>query len=315
MQPIPAPSTAAVVVSEQTNEEKSQGAKTPPALSAIFTLVHTAENTVPYPNSQQAEKERDHHLSKQSGKQHIDDSDDQIKQEERDRRQERKTLGITSVQDFTNQINKIKNTQTEPRPQFTNSSNPSHLSQQAIHIDSDESEIVGSLSASDEDLSSEIEEDLDRLNQHLSAWENELNKNRHDLITKTRANANKDDIDQCQKEVDDLETDIAQLRQILSITSQAIKHRNNIDGQQEPAVPHSPAGPAKGSVQQMLQRTKTGHRRPDIPKEKENAVPSGGGTSTTPSPYHASSQRNSALFSRSDLDSFLLMRRKKRWAQ
>jgi hypothetical protein len=311
MQPIPAPSTAAAIVSEQTDEEKSQGAKTPPALSAIFTLVHTAENTVPYPNKEQAEKERDHRLSNKSDKQNTNDIDDQIKQEERDRRQERKTLGITSVQDFTDQINKIKNTQTEPRPKFTNSSNPSHLSQQAIHIDSDESEIVGSLSASDEDLSSEIEEDLDKLNQHLSEWENELNKNRHDLITKTRANANKEDIAQCQKEVDDLETDIAQLRQILSITSQAIEHRNNIDGQQEPAVPHSPAGPAKGSVQQMLQRTKTGHRRPDIPKEKENAVPSGGNTSTTPSPYHASSERNSALFSRSDLDSFFTDEAKK----
>jgi len=129
MQPIPAPSTAAAIVSEQTDEEKSQGAKTPPALSAIFTLVHTAENTVPYPNSQQAEKERDHHLSKQSGKQHIDDSDDQIKQEERDRRQERKTLGITSVQDFTDEVNKIKNAQTKSRPTFTNSSNPTHFGQ------------------------------------------------------------------------------------------------------------------------------------------------------------------------------------------
>jgi hypothetical protein len=68
MQPIPVSSTAAAIVSEQTDEEKSQGAKTPPAQSAIFTLVHKAETTVPYPNSQQADKERDNHLSKQSGK-------------------------------------------------------------------------------------------------------------------------------------------------------------------------------------------------------------------------------------------------------
>lgn len=112
MQPIPASSTAAAIFSEQTDEEKSQGAKTPPAQSAIFTLVHKAETTVPYPNSQQAEKERDHHLSKQSEKQNINDIDDQIKQEERDRRQERKTLGITSVQDFTDEVKKIKNAQT-----------------------------------------------------------------------------------------------------------------------------------------------------------------------------------------------------------
>ena len=79
MQPIPASDPIIPIISEPNDEEKSQGAKTPPAQSTIFTLVYAAENTVPYPNSQQAEKERDHHLSKQSGKQHIDDSDDQIK--------------------------------------------------------------------------------------------------------------------------------------------------------------------------------------------------------------------------------------------
>jgi hypothetical protein len=311
MQPIPASSIAAAIVSEQTDEEKSQGAKTPPARSAIFTLVHTAENTVPYPNSQQAEKERDHHLSNKSGKQHIDDSDDQIKQEERDHRQERKTLGITSVQDFTDEINKIKNAQTETRPKFTNSSNPTHLGQQAIHTDSDESEIVGSLSTSDEDMSSELEEDLNKLHEHLDAWEKDLKKNQNDLVTKTRAKANKEEIAQCQKEVDGLQTDIAQLKQILRITAQAIENKQNIDGQQDTSASQSPTQPVKGSVQQMLQRTKTGRRRPDIPRETENAKATGSSASTQRQKLHASSDKNSALFSRSDLNSYFTNEAKK----
>lgn len=311
MQPIPAPSTAAAIVSEQTDEEKSQGAKTPPALSAIFTLVHTAENTVPYPNSQQAKKERDHHLSKQSGKQHIDDSDDQIKQEERDRRQERKTLGITSVQDFTDEVKKIKNAQTKSRPTFTNSSNPTHLGQQAIHTDSDESEIVGSLSPSDEDTSSELEEDLDKLHEHLSAWENDLKKSQIDLITKTRAKANKEEIEQCQKEVDSLQTDIAQLKQILRITARSLENNQNTDGQQETSTPQSPPRLTEGSVQQMLLRTKAGQRRPDGSNGKEQTTPDNSGTSMPQKLSNASSDKNSALFSRSDLDIFFTKEAKK----
>ena len=302
MQPIPASDPIIPIISEPNDEEKSQGAKTPPAQSTIFTLVYAAENTVPYPNSQQAEKERDRHLSKQSGKQHIDGSDDQIKQQERDRRQERKTLGITSVQDFTDEVKKIKNAQTKSRSTFTNSSNPTQFSQSTIHTDSDESEIVGSLSSADEDLSSELEEDLDKLHEHLSAWENDLKKSQTDLITKTRAKANKEEIEQWQKEVDSLQTDIAQLKQILRITARSLENKQNIDGQQETSTPQSPPRLNEGSVQQMLLRTKAGRRRPDDSKEEEQATPDSGGTSLPQKLSNASSDKNSALFSRSDLD-------------
>lgn len=315
MQPIPASDPIIPIISEPNDEEKSQGAKTPPAQSTIFTLVYAAENTVPYPNNQQAEKERDRHLSKQSGKQHIDGSDDQIKQQERDRRQERKTLGITSVQDFTDEVKKIKNAQTKSRSTFTNSSNPTQFSQSTIHTDSDESEIVGSLSSADEDLSSELEEDLDKLHEHLSAWENDLKKSQTDLITKTRAKANKEEIEQWQKEVDSLQTDIAQLKQILRITARSLENKQNIDGQQETSTPQSPPRLNEGSVQQMLLRTKAGRCRPDDSKEEEQATPDSGGTSLPQKLSNASSDKNSALFSRSDLDILFSKEAKKRLAQ
>lgn len=298
------------------DEEKSDSHEVPDTSiqstsSAKFTLLHTTANTTPYPNNKQAKKERDHNLNEQSKQQAINDIDDQIKQEERDLRQERKALGITSVQEFTDELNKIKKAQTEYRPKLTNSSNPTHLGHTTTPTDSDRSEIMSSLSTSDEGLSSEIEQDLNKLHEYLDAWEKDLKKNQNDLVTKTRAKANKEEIAQCQKEVDGLQTDIAQLKQILRITAQSIENKQNIDGQQDTSASQSPTQPVKGSVQQMLQRTKTGRRRPDIPRETENAKATGSSASTQRQKLHASSDKNSALFSRSDLNSYFTNEAKK----
>jgi hypothetical protein len=61
----------------------------------------------------------------------------------------------------------------------------------------------------------------------------------------------------------------------------------------------------------MLLRTKTGQRRPDGSKGKEQTTPDNSGTSMPQKLSNASSDKNSALFSRSDLDIFFTKEAKK----
>lgn len=99
------------------------------------------------------------------------------------------------------------------------------------------------------DSPSSNEEELRPFHEALSKWQDELTLNKTELITKTRARANKEEIEQCQKEVDSLQTDIEKLKQILHIAvtnTESIPKTAEIDGT---SPPQSPTQPEKARLQ------------------------------------------------------------------
>jgi len=145
------------------------------------------------------------------------------------------------------------------------------------------------------------EEELRPFHEYLSNWEKDLKKNKTELITKTHAKANKEEIAQCQQEVDALQKDIEKLKQILHIAvtdSESTPEASDV-GAVSPT--QSPPQSPKGSVAAVLHRTKAGRRYYTTANESAEATIPSNATSTPLKQLHESSTRKSALFSREDL--------------
>jgi hypothetical protein len=166
---------------------------------------------------------------------------------------------------------------------------------------SENSESEDSRFLSDANSPQTIEEELRPFHETLSKWEEELNKNKTELVIKTRAKADKEEIAQYQQEVNALQTDIEKLRQILHIA--AIDPESTLDTPNAEGDPltQSPKQAEKSSVADVIRRTKTGRRNYAA---SENRVQSTTLSSTTPTPLKqldGSSTRKGALLSRDDL--------------
>lgn len=145
------------------------------------------------------------------------------------------------------------------------------------------------------------EEELRPFHEELSKWEEDLKKNKTELITKTHAKANKEEIAQCQQEVDALQKDIEKLKQILQIAvtdSESTPEASDV-GAVSPT--QSPPQSPKGSVAAVILRTKAGRRYYTTTNESAGGTTPSNATSTPLKQLHESSTRNSALFSREDL--------------
>ncbi|NDF98962.1 MAG: hypothetical protein EB101_08580, partial [Chitinophagia bacterium] len=165
---------------------------------------------------------------------------------------------------------------------------------------SETSDSDDSWSSSDTNSPSANEEVLLPLHEYLSNWEEDLKKNKTELVTKTRAKANKEEIDQCQQEVDALQKDIEKLKQILQIAVTDPESTPEVSDFGAVSLTQSPPQSPKGSIADVIRRTKTGRR--NHPTSDENTKPTA--SSATPTPLeqlHESSTRNSALLSREDL--------------
>jgi predicted Rossmann fold nucleotide-binding protein DprA/Smf involved in DNA uptake len=126
---------------------------------------------------------------------------------------------------------------------------------QTIHTDSDESNRGLTYLLLMRIYHQSLKRILKNYTNTSSAWENDLKKSQTDLITKTRAKANKEEIEQCQKEVDSLQTRHRTTKTNSSnyspIAGKQTEYRwaaRNLDAQQ------SPPRLNEGSVQQMLLR-------------------------------------------------------------
>lgn len=121
-----------------------------------------------------------------------------------------------------------------------------------------------------------------------------------DLLIKTRAKANQAELDQCQKDINTLQKQVAQLENVFSIAQYGSS--DTIPGQMsDRPAPPSPDSKPQESVAEALRRTRTGRRR----TFNDNQVNSVSTTSTPLKELHDSTARNSALFSREDLRQFL----------
>ncbi len=145
------------------------------------------------------------------------------------------------------------------------------------------------------------EEELRPFHKYLSNWAEDLKKNKTELITKTHAKANKEEIAQCQQEVDALQKDIEKLKQILQIAvtdSESTPEASDV-GAVSPT--QSPPQSPKGSLAAVMLRTKAGRRYYTTANESAEATTPSNATSTPLKQLHESSTRKSALFSREDL--------------
>jgi len=173
-------------------------------------------------------------------------------------------------------------------------------SDSSVDAPSETSESDDSWSSSDTNSPSAKTEALRPFHEYLSKWEEDLKKNKTELVTKTRAQANKEEIAQCQQEVDALQRDIEELKRILHISaidSQSTQETPDIGvASTRPSSTQAP----KGSIADVIRRTKTGRRH--HPTSDEDTKPAA--SSATPTPLkrlYESSTRNSALLSREDL--------------
>jgi hypothetical protein len=128
-----------------------------------------------------------------------------------------------------------------------------------------------------------------------------LQKAQTDLITRTRANANKAEIEQRQNQVSELQSEVAKLAKVLSIANQSPDAALSEQGDTGGSPPQSPHSKDQHSLAGVIHRTRTGKRRTAIPDQSR-------ATSTPSTPFkelHESANRNSALLSRDDLKQYL----------
>jgi hypothetical protein len=145
------------------------------------------------------------------------------------------------------------------------------------------------------------EEELRPFHETLCKWEDELKKNKTELVIKTRAKANKEEIAQYQQEINALQTDIEKLKQILRIAEIDSESTPDTPDAEVDLITQSPTQAEKSSVADVIRRTKTGRRNYAT---SENKVQSTTLSNSTPTPLkqlHGSSTRRSALLSRDDL--------------
>ena len=90
MRPISSGLEAKNLIQQSTDEEQlSQGESKQPLQQSqqqVFTTIHTAANTTPYPNNNQADKERIRNNARRARVQENNDPNAQIKQQERELR-------------------------------------------------------------------------------------------------------------------------------------------------------------------------------------------------------------------------------------
>ncbi len=350
----------------------------PPEQQTTFKAIHTAANSTPYPNGKHADKEKVQNNARQGSRQGNSTANDEIKQQQRDDLQAKKSTGIRSVKHFSDELNKIKKGHDNPNHSSSKSSDPDRLhpphdesstainpkewsktapslqqlnddireckasiqkatesnqekeierlqrkleslQQQYAHLrqtlpsdrDTDSDSSVGPPSETSEsddswplfetNSPSTKEEQLRPFHQELSKWEEDLKKNKTELITKTHAKANKEEIAQCQQEVDALQKDIEKLKQILQIAvtdSESTPEASDV-GAVSPT--QSPPQSPKGSLAAVMLRTKAGRRYYTTANESAEATTPSNATSTPLKQLHESSTRKSALFSREDL--------------
>ena len=128
-----------------------------------------------------------------------------------------------------------------------------------------------------------------------------------DLITSTRANANKAEIEQRQHQVSELQSEVAKLAKVLSIANQSPDAALSEQGDTGGSPPQSPDSKDQHSLAGVIHRTRTEKRRTAIPDQSR-------ATSTPPTPLkelHESANRNSALFTREELKQYLSAEAKK----
>ena len=326
MRPISSGLEAKNLIQQSTDEEQlSQGESKQPLQQSqqqVFTTIHTAANTTPYPNNNQADKERIRNNARRARVQENNDPNAQVKQQERELRNAINdcTASIKSASEKGQEkkIERLEKKLTSLQQQYANlrqtlESDRVADSDSSVGPPSEESESEDSWFPSDEnspansttniqtDSPSPNEEELRPFHEALSKWQDELTLNKTELITKTRARANKEEIEQCQKEVDALQTDIEKLKQILHIAAkntESIPKTSEIDGT---SPPQSPTQPEKSSVADMIRRTKTGRRNYAATENRADSITPSSATSTPLKQLHTDSTRNSALLSREEL--------------
>ena len=314
------------LIQQSTDKEQlTQGESKQPLQQSqqqVFTTIHTAANTTPYPNNNQADKERVRNNARRARVQENNDPNTQIKQQEREllnaisdctasikaaaeKNQEKKIERLEKkLASLQQQYANLRQMLGSDRVSDSDSSvgSPSEDSEsENSWFPSGENSRTNSTTNSPTDSPSSNEEELRPFHEALSKWQDELTLNKTELITKTRARANKEEIEQCQKEVDSLQTDIEKLKQILHIAvtnTESIPKTAEIDGT---SPPQSPTQPEKSSVADMIRRTKTGRRNYDAPENRADSITPSSATSTPLKQLHTDSTRNSALLSRHDL--------------
>ena len=318
MLPILSGLEAKSLIQQSTDEEHPTQAESKQPLhqaqQQAFTTIHTAANTTPYPNSNQADKERVRNNTHRAKTKDSNDPNIHIKQQERDLLNSINDC-IASIKSASekNQEKKIERLekklaslqQQHANLRKTQGSDRVADSDSSVGPPSETSESEDSWFSSGENSPtnspSSNEEELRPFHEALSKWEHELTLKKTDLITKTNAKAKNEELMQYQREIDALQVDIGKLKQILhiaTIDTESSTDTPNIDGT---SPTQSPRPYQQSSVADVIRRTRTGRRNYGT---SENKVQPTSPSSTTPTPLkqlHGSPARRSALLSRDDL--------------
>lgn len=338
MQPTLPSSEVKSPIQQATDEKKLSQADskqpTPQSPQQTFIKVHKATNTTPYPNSSQADQERTGNNTHQKSMQGINDAADKIQKQRRDSPQSRKKCQGASQEEIekkraltqlSNEISDCtmsiqlanKNSQEkeverlqeklQDLQQRYDTLRRGDTSDQNVDSDSSVGQITETSESEDSSFSSEentplkVKEALSKLYEELSNWEDELKKKKTELVIKTRAKANKEDIEQFQKEIDSLHNDIEKLKQILQSPVKDTEHVPDtveIDGTSPSRLPTQPD---KSSVMGVIRRMKTGRRNHTATNTREDITNLSTTTSTPLKQLNESHNRNSALLSREEL--------------